>query len=146
MITEDYVSFETAKLLKEKGFPQDPHMCNTAYTLKGKFSNNAKSFCHNVELFKQCEVKPLSYSIAPTIQMTLKWLREEKNLFIGIEPRLSQTDYSYITAYIYRTKKKHSYYHEDDIIEYDSCAQCDGDSFENACERAIKYCLENLIK
>ena len=31
MITEDHVSFETEKLLKEKGFPQDSDTCNTVY-------------------------------------------------------------------------------------------------------------------
>ena len=33
MITEDYVSFETAKLLKEKGFEDD--FCHTAYDCNG---------------------------------------------------------------------------------------------------------------
>jgi hypothetical protein len=27
-VTEDYVSFEIAKLLKEKGFPQNHNICN----------------------------------------------------------------------------------------------------------------------
>ena len=34
MITEDYVSFETAKLLKEKGFNEG---CSTTYTPNGFF-------------------------------------------------------------------------------------------------------------
>ena len=38
IVTEDFVSFETARLLKEKGFPQDPDTCNTVYKrLKKKF-------------------------------------------------------------------------------------------------------------
>lgn len=144
-ITEDYVSFETAKLLKEKGFDE---IIFTWYTGKGKFcvgKNNFDDYYMN-HFSNMATAKDKNKCSAPTLQMAMKWLREEKNLFIGIEPRLSHTDYSYITAYIYHTKKKHSYYHEDNIIEYDSFAQCDADSFESACERAIKYCLDYLVK
>jgi len=79
MIKEAYVSFETAKLLKEKRFQQDPNICNTAYTTKGKFSNNAKSFAFYYEL-----IKPRAYYTAPTQAMTMKWLREVHNLCIEI--------------------------------------------------------------
>ena len=37
MLKEEYVSFETAKLLKENGFPQDTFStnCNTCYKYNG---------------------------------------------------------------------------------------------------------------
>ena len=138
MITEDYVSFETAKLLKEKEFPQNPYICNTAYTLRGKLSNNAKSFVHNFTEFNKCGIKPLTYSMAPTLQMTMKWLREVHNLCI--EPYRTACGYLYTIS----------------TIPYGSC-KCnpkeggdDEDSgqwttYEGACEAAIRYCLENLI-
>ena len=75
-ITDDYVSFEIAKLLKEKGFDE---LCFALYNPE--------------EELIQCGVKlsntqvgrvPGSYS-APTHQMALKWLREVHNIFIEIK-------------------------------------------------------------
>ena len=131
-ITEDYVSFETAKLLKEKGFPQDPNICNNAYTFRGKFSNNVKSFAHNFTEFNKFGIKPLTYSIAPTLQMAMKWLREVHNLQIIIIP--------------IRTKQHKNWtfemYKEFNLLNIDvSCFS----TYEEACEAAIKYCLEILI-
>ena len=116
MIEEDYVSFETAKLLKEKGFDEE---CQ-------KYYGDYKYPC-------------------PTLQMAMRWLREVHHLFIGVEPRLSFTDYYWITANVYRVRKKNSLYHVEPVDDYSCVASCDGTSFEDACEAAIKYCLEKLI-
>lgn len=133
MITEDYVSFEVAKLLKEKGFPQDPNICNTAYTVKGKFSNNAKSFAFYYEL-----IKPRVYSTAPTLQMTMKWLREVHNLFIFPFPQMN-TNKFWIEIFKLSDNKEweNLYYESIDLQDYPT--------YEGACEAGIKYCLENLI-
>ena len=141
MITEKYVSFETANLLKEKDFPQDPYMCNTVYTSRGKFSNNAKSFCHNVALFNQCGVKPVSYSMAPTLQMAMDWLRVEHNLFI--QPTVGETDgKTWYDFDIIPVNGRVIYWKS--VENLPETVECD--SPEEACEIAIKYCLENLIK
>ena len=148
-ITEDYVSFEIAKLLKEKGFPQDPNICNTAYTLRGKLSNNAKSFAHNFAEFNKCGIKPMTYSMAPTLQMAMKWLREVHNLCLFVIP--ATIDKTFRTGY--------ALYPQCDS-KWEWCASKNDrskatfgfnvnrkycDSYEEACEAAIKYCLENLI-
>lgn len=83
MIQEQYVSFEIAKLLKEKGFPQDPQICNTAYTPSGKMSNNVKSFAHYKEI-SSWGINPTVYSLAPTQGLAMKWLREEKHIYIQV--------------------------------------------------------------
>jgi hypothetical protein len=140
MITEDYVSFETAKLLKEKGFDEP---CECLYDTE----NNDVSIVNGWMTVSNSELEErefVCYS-APTLQMAMKWLREEHNLFIGIHPRLSFTDYYWITADIYRVKKKSSFYHMGDGDDYNCVACCDGTSFEGDCESAIKYCLEHLI-
>lgn len=56
MTTEDYVSFETAKLLKEKGFDEK---CQQYY-------GDYKYPC-------------------PTLQMAMKWLREVHNLHCAVD-------------------------------------------------------------
>lgn len=139
MIEEDYVSFETAKLLKDKGFDEN---CSRSY-VKDKlavsqgFNNSYYKTMYSDECYR-----PIS---APTLQMAMKWLREEHHLFIGCEPRLSFTDFYWITANIYRVRKKSSMYHTEDVDDYHCVACCDGYSYEGACEAAIEYCLENLI-
>lgn len=74
MITEDYCSFEVAKLLKEKGFNESYYTC---YVEKEISHYDYSST--NYELIDGV----ISY---PTIQIAMRWLREEKNIFIVIEP------------------------------------------------------------
>ena len=117
MITEDYVSFEIAKLLKEKGFNEG---CPTTYTSNGLFHT------HNY--------RPLVEDIfAPTLQMAMKWLRLIYHIHIRL---INSSDESYRYE-IYPRKGK-----------YNSCCFSDKsyyETYEQACEAAIKYCLENLI-
>lgn len=117
MITEDYVSFETAKLLKEKGFDEYTFSC---YTNDGLIS------------FMEVETRILAGYQRPTLQMAMKWLREVHNLFIGIE-------YVNIAGLGFTCQAIISKLNDD----YDYCI-CKK-SYEDAIESAIKYCLEKLI-
>lgn len=140
MITEDYVSFEIAKLLKEKGFDAE---CDYLYA-DGELIRARGGACN----WNSGETLFADYKnecSAPTLQMAMKWLREVHHLFIGCEPRLSFTDFYWITANIYRVRKKSSLYHTEDVDDYHCVACCDSHSYEDACESAIKYCLEKLI-
>lgn len=121
MITEDYVSFETAKLLKEKGFnPLESRMYYSITTGK-----------KTTELLT-------SLIACPTLQMTMKWLREAHNICITMYP-VKGKGYE---AVPYDIK-------DDAEIILQSFGIYGGrifrDSYEQACEAAIKYCLENLI-
>lgn len=128
MITEDYVSFETAKLLKDKGF-YTPY-CYYYYFPEIK----SKTPCISNRVIP----KDIDKYLAPTHQMAMKWLRKVHNLCI--EPYRTACGYLYTIS----------------TIPYGSC-KCnpkdggdDEDSgqwttYEGACEAAIKYCLENLI-
>ena len=80
MITEDYVSFRTAKLLDKKGYPQDfRETCGTIYPVKGKFG---KTICR----YNPSAPERDKYAIsAPTLSLAQKWLREEKNIAVIVE-------------------------------------------------------------
>ena len=116
MIAEDYVSFETAKLLKEKGFDEG---CPTTYTPNGFFHT------HNY--------KPLFEDIyAPTLQMAIKWLREVHN--IDIFPwKIGKGIYS---CAIFNSNTGQDLSSDKDFPS---------EKYEETAEAAIKYCLENLI-
>lgn len=127
MMTEDYVSFEIAKLLKEKGFNEIK--CNTCYKWNGNFCNNRRSMSGiDNEICYQ----------APNLQMAMKWLRNQHNLHIMVDC-IGSKNYIPTIQFICNSK--------DIKVESDENKICGNgfDSFEEACEAAIKYCLENLI-
>ena len=123
-ITEDYVSFETAKLLKEKGFDWE---C-ISYYVDDEPDDVKYSFCG--ETNSDWESRCCS---APTIQMAMKWLRLIYHIHIRL---VNSTDESYRYE-IYPRKGKYTGYCFGDKSYYET--------YEEACEIALKYCLENLI-
>lgn len=124
MITEDYVSFETAKLLKEKGFDENTDKQFNSDKIVGDYNITDRSR------------HPERYLDAPTLQMAMKWLREVHSLYLDIVTSFSQDGICYTfscsnTMDLIQGTKGTSYH------EYQT--------YEEACEAAIKYCLENLI-
>lgn len=129
MITEDYVSFETAKLLKAKGFENSEPTCINVF--KGHIHKIQDRLIHADD----------DVTI-PTLQMAMKWLREVHRLHVEVVPNpfnfehqdiqdgwgcevIHLSDLSYDSDYEFFQKKYSTH--------------------EEACETAIKYCLENLI-
>ena len=127
MITEDYVSFETAKLLKEKGFDEN---CSRSYVKDKLAVSQGFNNSYYTTMYSDGCYRPIS---APTLQMAMKWLREKYN--IHIEPRYFQT------SNIYRYVIIHSPIRIENI---DSRPQY-FNTYKEACEAAIKHCLETLI-
>lgn len=130
-ITEDYVSFEIAKLLKEKGFDEG---CSFVVNTISKGVMPVSWPTTNSDI----EDKEASLIALPTQQMAIKWLREVHN--IGIFP--------YTYTHISDRKTIHSY--GTAIInlktyELMTDSYLSNDTYEDAVEAAIKYCLENLI-
>lgn len=119
MITEDYVSFETAKLLKDKGFDEP---CRSYWP-----DNNYLSFEHT-KLFISND-NDFVYLLRPTIQIARKWLRKVHNIDISVTPD-RKAGYSVL---IFKDKR----------LPFDTLDSYS--TYEQACEVAIKYCLENLI-
>ena len=126
MITEDHVSFETAKLLKEKGFPQELGEEGCINTIPYYTQNGGLVTC-DINTIRQ---RFCPEAASPTLQMAMKWLREVHNIFIQVE-LYKYDDYCFEVF-----QNTHSL-----IVEKDEVYN----SYEAACEAAIKYCLENLI-
>lgn len=138
MITEDYVSFEVAKLLKEKGFNEE---IETLISPDGKIYH-----CDERSVFKipHKTIKNSDINIyiddcsCPTIQMTMKWLREVHNIFIDIYT-LSPLVYIYRVCLISDTT---GYLYEDYACEEGERFM----SYKEAVEFALDYCLNNILE
>lgn len=123
MITEDYVSFETAKLLKEKGFDEIVNHCYDLYSF---------------EFIPHC-AKHGGQINAPTLQMAMKWLREVHNCHICIQALITTDG---IEGYCpFYTKIGGVFMWENPLGDDYATSP----TYEEALEAAIKYCLENLI-
>lgn len=155
MITEDYVSFVVSKLLKEKGFKQ---WCFHCYGVDVRHKGKSISFDEECDLKDEGFGNEIEYVeggrlydyvcnnrdkdakvwAAPTLWAAIKWLREEHNICITIYPDKGKG----YEAVLYDIKD------DVEIILQSFCiygSHIFGDSYEEACEEAIRYCLENLI-
>ena len=121
MIKEAYVSFEVAKLLKDKGFDIP---CSGRYSVRSKeFHLDCTKMCNNGGLF-ECA--------APTHQMAMKWLREVHN--IDIFPwKIGKGIYSC------------AIFNSNTGQDLSSNKDFPSEKYEETVEVAIKYCLENII-
>ena len=85
-MSEDFISFELAVKLKEKGFREEC-LCHyigedLVYNIESPIANNQLWFCHN----KFDNIWHRDNVDAPTISQVLKWLREEYCLHISTKP------------------------------------------------------------
>jgi hypothetical protein len=121
-ITDDYCSFETAKLLKEKGFDIP---CRQAYFNGSLVDYTMYGFCDGELL--DC----------PSQSLALKWLREVYNIYIEIRYMPGQfTDEPTYKAMIWNM---------DTEIGTPLSPDISYTYFETCIEEALKYTLENLI-
>lgn len=127
MIEEDYVSFEVAKLLKEKGFDEPVMYHFTPDGTQRKFQ----------QAFYRDDVAQ------PTLQVALKWIREQ-GFYIKVD---IDVDYD-------EDERGTKWYHKPAwdwvVFRIDERKQMSDDgalyaTYEQAAEVAIKWCLENLI-
>ena len=116
MIAEQYVTFETARLLKEAGFDE---ICDTFYS-----SNVGAPYLlcsRNSELRKE-------YYSRPTQALAARWLREVHHIFIMLSPVIKGWIYDLFDL------KKHQY-----IL-------CNEESFSEQYEEAFETALQETLR
>lgn len=133
MIKEDFVSYEIAKLLEEKGFNES---CDNYYD---QSSDEPQQLTLDEMYYSYDE-----FIKAPTHQMAMKWLRKVHKLYIGINIEVG--DIQMLPSYDFEeTVLGYNFviYNEETLIWVfkDKTPR----SYEEAVEAAIKYCLKNLI-
>ena len=137
---EDFTTFEIAKKLKEKGFPQSPNYFNYSsyYDWDGLRKIHSLS---NASVWFDPNISRDNIYFAPTISQVLKWLREEKKIHFefvaaayGYNVIISQTPEAGGTDYYFT--------HMNDDGPNDGGAW---DRYEDAALYCIEYVLDNLI-
>ena len=132
MITEDYVSFETAKLLKEKRFDE---RCLYYYEDNTSYNNVVIKFSSWFDNKKYSNSEIGRRYTAPTLQMAMKWLREVYKIFIEISVSIDLNGNYHYSYFILNRECK---YIRKGYTDFNW-------NYEQACEAALKYCLENII-
>ena len=117
MIEEQFVSFETARLLKEAGFDE---VCRSAYYATGNIA----------VMYERNSMLSPGYVSRPTQVLAARWLREVHRLFIEIFYRITGFNYEIIYT---KTDEVAFTTHEPKInfISYEGC-------LEDALQEAIK--------
>jgi hypothetical protein len=137
MSRESYVKFETAKLLKEKGFYWDcehyykpnGEIVRTSHTEGSRHINSSVLYEHQY--------------LAPTQQMACRWLREEHNILVTVAPcevGAGVDDYTYV---IYEIQPED--YHFEFIEQGRMQPVAYTMDYEGTLEEGIKHVLTNLI-
>lgn len=124
-IKEDYVSYEVARLLKEKGFNWD---CITYYV-----DSNPNNVQYSM-LFENNTTWEERCCSAPTHQMTMAWLREVHNINIDIVPIWNRNRWEYQIFIVTPATSQRPYVANTLYLDY-----------EEAAKEALKHSLENLI-
>lgn len=131
---EDFVSYELAVKLKEKGFNRP--CCGYYHVGKGDDSFEA---CISSDFLNSLN----EYRVgAPTISQVLKWLREEKKIHICIYPTKCNFDtdiYSNVGRYYHSEADRWMLGYRKEVTF------TDGITWDFAMEQALKYVLDKLI-
>lgn len=142
MITEDYVSFGVAKLLKENGFDGecyraysfengDKKLISAGLVIEGSVVITSEDTKIGADYYKKEFDSDIEFYLAPTINMAMKWLREEHNIDIVVNPYQEEKPTQYLGLCIKNE------------IYYDPCEYFE--KYEHAAITAIRYALKNLI-
>ena len=118
----DFVPFDLAVKLKEKEFD-----CSCI----GHYVNNQLYITHYLNAFHSDKDESLD---APTISQVLKWLREEKKIYIMVDRSFSVRGWHY---YIIDDDDFENPIQQE--VEHNRC-------YEQAAIAGIEYILDNLIK
>lgn len=125
MITEDYCSYEVAKLLKDKGFDGLCY-CHEFTDYEGNFTTYHTEYPENWNQSEPC------VSI-PTLGMAMKWLREVHHIAINIGwGEIFEDQYQWWSKVL-------------NMDNGDLYCEHYNASYEESVEDTLKYILENLI-
>ena len=123
------INFETAKLAKEKGFPQETNRLEIPYyNYKGEFKGDVSDWRIRKYLRGE-DTSDIEFVSAPTQSLLTKWLREKHNIIVLV-------DYEGIDGYYYKF-----YSYKEGNKNYDA-----SDKNYNTYEEAYEIGLQEALK
>lgn len=151
----DFITFELAKKLKEKGFPQVKDNTLAMYNEVGEWFSLARNLDKYEYSFLDFDNRDC---VCPTISQALKWLREEKNIDIEIHASVGLVGVKVYLPYI-STYDEYHYGDSDDVVRYNQKkfnptsrlpheiipAHVHFNEWEEAALHAIEYVLDNNL-
>lgn len=154
---EDYVSFETAKLLKDKGFSEWCFKCYGVAVLHNGADISFDEECDLRDYGREDEIeyvegdrlydygcnnrdKDAKVWAAPTLQAAAKWLRH--NYHLNPVPYALSLGWAFDIFDL--TSRDITGCRKIFSMDFPSSGHC-FETYEEAWDAAIKYCLENLI-
>ena len=123
------ITFETAKLAKGKGFPQETNRLEIPYyNYKGEFKGDVSDW--RIRKYIRGEnTSDIEFVSAPTQSLLAKWLREEHNIIVLV-------DYEGIDGYYYKF-----YSYKEGNKNYDA-----SDKNYNTYEEALEAGIQEALK
>lgn len=134
MIHEEIVTFEVAKLAKEKGFPQDPDKNDHCLMYCWDGLRNI----HPLAVWIVWEMEEYDHEnlyAAPTQSLLRRWLREEKGYYVYPFFDNESRRWTWVCRELTGDK----------WIQLLDFEERYFDTYELALEDALKYALENLV-
>lgn len=124
----DFVPLKLTQKLKEKGFILEKT------EIYGKFDSDG--LFHSQLYFNYFETMDCDEIIAPTIHQVLKWLRDEKKLYVGVtySPKIEGSQDFYYATIQYIGDYQKTIYPNDSY-----------DNWEEAALNGIEYAIDNNL-
>ena len=140
---DEIVSFETAMLLKEKGFNEpcsyyyeDDELYKLCY-----YQGDGTGFvCNNSHINDRLSCEEMQCT-APTQSLAQKWLRETRNITFNANPHSNDGKIIYVVTIKVISSNK---YIDFNVMMDTSNKAIMFDNYEEAIESGLKYCLKSI--
>lgn len=140
---DEIVSFETAMLLKEKGFNEpcsyfyeDNELYKLAY-----YHGDGTGFVRNNSPINDRLLCEEMQCTAPTQSLAQKWLREDRNITFNANPHSNDGKIVYVVTIKVISNNK---YIDFNVMMDTSNKAIMFDTYEDAIESNLKYCLKSI--
>lgn len=140
---DEIVSFETAMLLKEKGFNEpcsyyyeDNELYKLAY-----YHGDGTGFVRNNSPINDRLLCEDMQCTAPTQSLAQKWLRETRNIIFNANPNFNDGEIIYIVTVKVISNNK---YIDFNVMMDTSNKAIMFATYEDAIEEGLKYCLKTI--
>ena len=140
---DEIVSFETAMLLKEKGFNEpcsfyyeDNELYKLAY-----YHGDGTGFARNNSPINDRLLCEEMQCTAPTQSLAQKWLREDRNITFNANPHSNDGKIIYVITIKVISNNK---YIDFNVMMDTSNKAIMFDTYEDAIESGLKYCLKSI--